>query len=147
MKQVFYILIFFALAACGPQHHLKRAKYHVEKAKQLGAKVTLGDTVYVPREVIVPEHTVDTLYLAMNFTDTLFMETERIKVKVKLDTLLREVFVEAKCKPDTITVQVPVQVKPATIKAGYSLWDLLGLIIIALLVGIFINPVVVKLFK
>ena len=131
--KLIYIAILLSLTSCGANYYLKKAERALKKAEQLGAVVT-SDTVYVDRTITVPEFRTDTLIMAMNFNDTIRIENERIKWKVKVNTVEKKVFVEAACKPVIKTINVPVEVIKET-KAGFSLQDLIGLVIIALIVG------------
>ena len=70
MRSALFILSFALLASCNSAYHLKRAERHIKKSEQLGAKINT-DTVYVSREIIIPEIKYDTLLQNINFTDTL----------------------------------------------------------------------------
>lgn len=50
-----YCLIILICSSCGVNHHLKRSKYHLNKAVALGAKVK-SDTVFkeIPIKVLIP---------------------------------------------------------------------------------------------
>jgi hypothetical protein len=121
------------LFGCGPTHYLKKAERALKKAEQLGA-VIKQDTVYVERTIIIPEHKTDTLIKRVDFRDTIRLETERVKWKVKVNTVEKEIFVEAKCKADTVRIEVPVETN-REIKAGYGVLTIIQWSILALLVG------------
>jgi hypothetical protein len=128
-----YLLLAFILCSCGPSFYLKKAERAIKKAEQLGAKVS-RDTVWNTMEIPVPEVRIDTLVQNVDFRDTIFVSNDRIVTKVKVNTVLKSVFVESDCLPDTVTVKVPVIVKQV-IKAGATTWDLIILAIVCLVVG------------
>jgi hypothetical protein len=130
------------LCSCGPTHYLKKAEKALKKAEQLGA-VVKQDTVYVDRTILIPEHKTDTLIQRVDFRDTIRIETERVKWKVKVNTVEKEIFVEAKCKADTIRIKVPVETN-REIKAGYGLLIIIQWSILALLVGAVLSKILWK---
>ena len=134
-----FITIATISASCGPAHYLKKADRALKKAEQLGAKIT-PDTVYIDRTYIVPERTVDTLLLRVNFTDTIRMETEKVKWKTKVNTVTRTIYTQVTCKPDTIKIKVPVTVEKE-IKAGYGQWHLSLVALWCLILGAIIGRV------
>jgi len=139
-----FIILIILLSACSSteraNRQLKKAERAIAKAEQLGA-VVKPDTVFTDRTILIPEYRTDTLIKQVNFTDTIRIENERIKWKVKVNTVEKEIFVEAKCKADTVVIRVPVEVT-RNIKSGYSLWEIIILAIVALVVG----GVIVKIF-
>lgn len=140
-----YLFILLALTSCGSldraNRKLKKAERLIESAIQLGAEVK-RDTVWVTKEVIVPEVKTDTVVelVGFNLQDTIFIERERLKVKVKLDTLFKEIFVEAKCQPDTVKIEVPAALNN-DINAGKSTWDLIIACIVAVIIGVVLGYV------
>lgn len=132
MKWLLYILP-LVLLSCGPNHYLKKAERAIAKAKELGAEVS-PDTVYTDRTYYIPVYKHDTLIQVQTWHDTIRHETERIKWKVKVNEVEKKIFVEAKCKADTVKIKVPVTVE-TKIKSGFTAMDLIGLVIIALIAG------------
>lgn len=118
-----WALVILILSSCSPNWHLKQAERHIKKAQLKGATVRV-DTVYKTVEVIVPEVRVDTLFKRVNFRDTIELWQDRFHVKVKVDTLLKSVYIEGKCENDTVKIDVPVIVKQE-IKSGIDWWWLL----------------------
>lgn len=113
------------LVSCGPAWHLKQARKHELKAIAKGAEVK-ADTVYVDREVIVPEIKFDTVLREVNFNDTITVEKEKVVTKLKINTVTKEIFIETKCPPDTVKIRVPVTIeKTITAKGGLKWWWLL----------------------
>lgn len=113
MNKIPYLLLALTLSSCGVNYHLKKSERHLKKAIELGANVK-HDTVFVTKEVIRPEVRTDTIVnlVGFNLQDTIFIDRDRVKVKVKvkIDTLFKEIFIEAKCKADTVRIEVPVKV-------------------------------------
>jgi len=95
MKLALTTLALLTLVACNP---CKQAQRSAGKCPTFGIDTQY---VYVDLPVYIQGETV-TEYV--DFTDTLYHETERIKVEVRIDTVLRRVWFSAECKPDTITV-------------------------------------------
>jgi len=125
-------LIIFALlvlCSCGPTYHLKQAEKHLKKAEIKGATVTV-DTVYITKEVIVPETRFDTVLSVRNFRDTITLTKDNIVTRIKFDTITRSVFVQTICPPDTLRIKVPFSVTKE-IKSGWPWWWL----IVAFLIG------------
>lgn len=130
------------LCGCGPAHYLKKAERAIKKAEQLGA-VVKHDTVFIDRTIIIPEHKTDTLIRQVNFHDTIRLETERVKWKVKVNTIEKEIFVEAKCKADTVRIKVPVETT-RVIKAGYTAFTIIKWIFMALIIGALLSKLLWK---
>jgi hypothetical protein len=122
------------LTACGPASKLRRAEKLIQKAELQGAKWKI-DTVWVERQVFVPEIGVDTLIISKP-GDTVVISKDRLQVKyVRLrgDT----VFVDAKCLPDTVKVTVPVTVTKEIVVHGRLRWyHLVGWSLLALIFGV-----------
>lgn len=137
--KLIYITILLLFTSCGANHYLKKSERALKKAIELGAEVK-NDTVYTDRTFFIPQVRIDTLITAMNFTDTIRMETERIKWKVKVNTVEKEVFVDVACKPVIKTIQVPVEVIKEY-SAGISVGEGIGLVIIALIIGAVLSKI------
>jgi hypothetical protein len=117
-----YLILAMLLTSCGPAYYLKRAERNIKKAEMLGAKIT-PDTVYVTRNIIVPEYQTDTVFERVEFTDTFRLETTKVLTKVKVNYQDRTVYVKSICKADTIIKRVPVTVtKTIEAKAGIPWW-------------------------
>lgn len=128
-----WLAIILLLSSCGPSHYLKKAERALKKAEQLGASVK-SDTVYIDREIIVPQTHFDTVLSMQNFRDTITVTKDRVVTRVKVNTVEKKIFVETECPPDTIKIRVPVTVT-REISSGYSLWELIILALAALAVG------------
>src|SRR5690349_17145665 len=68
------------LTSCSPAGKLKRAQKLIDKAEQAGAKWSV-DTVYITKEVIVPERVLDTLVRYVNLTDTITVTENNVVTK------------------------------------------------------------------
>lgn len=106
-----YLLIFLILAGCSMEYraarHLRMAEKHVRHAQILGANVK-ADTVFKNIPVFVAGVAADTVFKT-ELGDTVVITKDRLKVKyVHLpgDT----VYLKGECLPDTVFVNVPVQV-------------------------------------
>lgn len=104
-----YSIIIVALLAvsCAPKatRQLRRAEKLIRKAELNGAEWKT-DTVFQDREVITERVTVDTVVAMTRDTITVFKDKVITKVKISPNT----VFIKTECLPDTIKIEVPVQV-------------------------------------
>jgi len=132
-KHVVLFLLAFSFYSCGSSYHLKKSERHLKKAIALGAAVN-SDTVYINKNILVPEIRVDTLIQNVSFTDTLFLTKDRFHVRVKVDTLTKSVYIEGKCESDTVRVEVPISVTKE-IKTGWPFWWL----VVALVAGFLLS--------
>lgn len=115
MRYILAAILLWLTTSCGPSWHLKRAQL-------LGAKVTT-DTVYQDVKVFVPMVRTDTLIEQVAIGDTVRITKDRLEIKyVKLAG--EKVYIEGKCKADTVKIEIPVAVTQ-TIEAGYTVWDIL----------------------
>ncbi len=104
MKKFFWIaLTCVVLASCSP---VKRFNRLVEKYPHLIQTDTIVryDTV----EVIVPEVKHDTSFVDRELHDTVYVEKERLKIK--LWQVKDTVYVKGKCETDTVTVIREVEI-------------------------------------
>lgn len=123
MKNSILFSLILLLSSCSAGFHLKQAKMHLKKAEQKGAVIT-PDTVFVTKEVIVPEVKFDTVLRDVNFYDTITVTKDKIVTKFKINVQTKEVFVQTICPPDTLRIKVPVTVTNDIVagKAGMELW-------------------------
>jgi hypothetical protein len=129
------ILILVLLTSCGPAWHLKQARKHELKAIAKGAEVKT-DTIYITKEVIVPEIKFDTVLRQVNFNDTIVVEKEKVITRVKVNTVTKEIYVETKCPADTVKIEVPVTIKKEIkVKGGIKWWWLIIAAAAGLIVG------------
>ena len=132
------VLFLLILCSCGPAWHLKQSKRHEMKAILKGA-VVKADTIYIDREVIVPEIKFDTVLRQVNFSDTIIVEKDKVVTKLKINTVTKEIFVETKCPPDTLKIKVPVTIeKHISAKGGIKWWWLVIVFFAGAVVGRFI---------
>lgn len=134
---LFCITSLIFLSGCSPAGKLKRANRLIEKAEQAGAKWSV-DTVFITKEVIVPERHIDTVLSYRNLTDTITVEKEKVITKVKFDIKTHTVYVHTDCPPDTLKIEVPVTVTKE-IKAGASTWDIIKICILVAVVSILLT--------
>lgn len=111
MKNTLALLAFILLlSGCSANWHLKRAQKHEKIALQKGAEIKT-DTVYATVGLPTPEIRVDTVFRDVKFLDTLILTKENVVTRVKVNPVLRTVYVTTTVKPDTIKVRVPVTVE------------------------------------
>jgi hypothetical protein len=136
MFVVFSAILF---TSCSPANKLKRAKRLIAEAVAAGAEVK-NDTVYTNIQFIAEAEKVDTVVSFISFRDTLRIETERIRTKIKVDTVTRTVFLEQEVKRDTVVIRVPMAVqqdiKPGRNVPTLILWVLIGFVT-GLIIGLF----------
>lgn len=109
MKQLTLILFVLLLIGCTAENKLRRAKRLIESAEKQGV-LWEADTVFSERIVIVPETKVDSVIKVVTWTDTIRVESGKVKTKVLVQPVERRVYIESKCDPDTIRIEVPVTV-------------------------------------
>lgn len=107
--RLYLLLIPFLLCNCSANYYLKRSQKLERKAIEMGAKVTI-DTIYVDRQVIVPERSFDTVVQNVNFHDTIFVTKDNVVTKIKINEREKTVYVNTVCPPDTVLLRVPVEV-------------------------------------
>jgi hypothetical protein len=102
MKLIFSILLLFTILSCSP---VKRFNRLIERHPELitSDTVTLVDTF----RVVVPEVKVDTVVSVESLLDTVYLEQERLKVKVWMKG--DQVFIQGKC--DTVYVNKIIERK------------------------------------
>lgn len=118
------VLIFFLFTlfvqSCSCNWHLKQ----VEKKCSLKSKT---DTVFVSDTVIVPEVHTDTIVSLGH--DTVYINKDRLQIKV-LRLPGDSIFVDGKCKTDTMFIEVPVAVTNNEFKPEPSWQKWLGWILL-----------------
>lgn len=145
-----YLVILLLLCSCGPASKLRRAERLIKAAMADGAKVKT-DTVYRDIKFTAPEISFETTLLSPNWNDTLYITgKDSIQVKIKRTPATKSepevVYVEAKCPERDVTTSVPVAVNQK-ISAGYTLWDLIILVIFCLVVGYFGGHILVNTIR
>jgi hypothetical protein len=125
------------------ERHLAKARRQIAKAEALGATWS-HDTVYQDVPVITEQVVRDTVFMDRIFKDTLVLTNNRVTVKVKIDTVHKNVYLHADVKPDTVIKRVPVVVNNS-IKAEsrFPWWAVL----LSFVVGIVLAGYLFKAFK
>jgi hypothetical protein len=123
--------IVILLTGCSANWHLKRA---ISKDPTILTQGVVIDRVTDTIEVITPELRVDTLHRFS--TDTVTTYVDRVRIRTKVDTLNRTVYVDVVCPGDTIYVPYEYEktVIQPRVKHGLDWWWLL----VALIVGGFL---------
>jgi hypothetical protein len=97
-----YLVLIASVMACSPQKRLRKL---LDKNPELVQQ----DTIVVHDTIIVPEVKTDTVLTLEMMTDTVLIEKDNLQIK----TIYRDnqVFIEGKCKSDTIYTEtfVPVE--------------------------------------
>lgn len=117
-KTKFFLVLAVIVSACGPASKLRRAERLITKAEAYGAKWHV-DTLWRTVEISVPEVTTDTIFKATE-GDTVFLTKDRLHIQFR-DLPGDSVFIEGTCDPDTVKVNVPVEVTK-TIEAKNNSW-------------------------
>jgi hypothetical protein len=132
MRNSLVIAILFLFCSCSANYYLKRSQKLERRAIEMGAKVTV-DTVYVDRQVIVPERSFDTVVQSVNFHDTIFVTKDNVVTKIKINEREKTVYVNTVCPPDTVLLRVPVEViKKIETDGKGGLWKILIMIAVTL---------------
>jgi len=143
MKYPILVLFIMLMSGCSARWHLKRAQHHINKAEQKGASID-SDTVFIEKEVFVPEIKTDTVFESQP-GDTVTIEKEKLTIKyVKLPG--DKVYIEGKVKSDTVIVKVPHQVV-TNIEAPpcpYRWWHILVGFLIGLVVGVLFGKIFLR---
>jgi hypothetical protein len=107
-------------------------------AKAKGA-IVHQDTIYKTIPVYTETTVYDTIVKHENHYDTLFIDNVKWSLKIKYDTILKNQYVQVKCKGDTIYKEVPVSV-PISVyaKDNKSIIILLTSLLLLLLLIIFV---------
>lgn len=108
-NHIILILTVIVLVSCSSENKLRRAKRLIESAEAQGV-LWESDTVFSERIVIVPETKVDSVIKVVTWTDTIRLESGKVKTKVLIQPVEKRVYIESKCDPDTIRIEVPVTV-------------------------------------
>ncbi|MHA1166312.1 MAG: hypothetical protein ACTSRU_00710 [Candidatus Hodarchaeales archaeon] len=110
-----YLILLISLTACSPVKRLNRL---IDKHPELirTETVTIRDTV----EVVVPEVKHDTMFLEKSLHDTVFIQKDRLKIKIwKVSDTIR---VEGECETDTIRLVREIEVPVKYYKDDYKWW-------------------------
>lgn len=142
-----WLLFIVVLVGCNSaERHLARARRQIAKAEAAGATWS-HDTVYKNVTTIVPSVSHDSVYDYRYVRDTLTIRSERLVVKVHVDTVHKKVFVYGECAADTIIKQVPVVVTNTIESKEKTLpWWWIVFLIAGILVATIIKNII-HLFK
>lgn len=139
-KATLPVLFLIAIVGCGPNHHLRRAEYHIAKAESKGASWRESesvDTVYKDTTIFVAGSSLDSSFAFID-RDTVTIEKEKIVVKTIIDCKKKTANTKVDC-PDKI-VKVPQKYYvnrriTRTLKTGLSTWQVGGFCLIFLFIG------------
>ena len=137
-----FLILLVVFQSCSPQKRLTRLLEH-------HPELTVADTIKLRDTMVSPMITSDTIIDLRQMTDTVFVEKDRLSVKLfrQHDTL----YVEGKCKADTIIRErlIPVekikliQAKPKLTLLCNLCWLITGILLITtiwLSIKRFIHP-------
>ncbi len=133
---IFVILLF----ACGANHHVRKAEYHIAKAESKGAvwkQSERVDTVYRDTTIVVEGNSLDESFGFVD-SDTVVIEKEKIVVKIVIDCKKKTANTNVNC-PDKI-VKVPQKYYinrriTRTLKTGLSNYQVGGFCLMFLFIG------------
>ena len=123
------------LSSCSANWHLKRA---IKKNPAILTDGVVIERVVDTIEVITPELRVDTLHRFS--TDTVTTYVDRVRIRTKVDTVNRTVYVDVVCPADTIYVPYEYDktvVKPRVQYRSHVIWALVAFIVVAFLLALF----------
>lgn len=110
MKKTLFILVVLLVAGCSPEKRLSRL---IEKYPHLVST----DTIFNEVSIVTEKTKIDTLFsIKTPPPDTLIIERNKTRLKLKIDTLYKTIYASAECLPDTITISVPTEVKTVKVK-------------------------------
>jgi len=141
------ILIIVLGTSCSPSNQLRRAERLIRKAEAKGAQwsnVSVTDTVWRVDTVRITGGRFDTL--VKYSTDTITVTKDKVVTKIKI-TPGKTVYVETKCPDKVVIKRVPYTVTKTTtktIKAGYSLFQIIGGIIFGIVLGALLGKLLWK---
>jgi hypothetical protein len=124
------------LSGCNAQWHLKRAIHKNPAILTDGVVIErVTDTI----EVVVPELRVDTLHAWS--VDTVTSYVDRVRIRTKVDTIARTVYIDVVCPADTIYVPYEYEkmVIQPTVRKAIN-WKLIAVIVILSLCIIALLP-------
>ena len=113
------------LSSCSANWHLKKA---IAKDPSILTEGVVVETVTDTIEVVVPELRVDTLHEWS--VDTVNTYVDRVRIRTKVDTVQRTVYVDVVCPADTVYVEHTSErtvIKP-TVRRGFG-WRVILVIV------------------
>jgi len=99
-RKLIFIALVIPMYGCGANWHLKRA---IMKDPSILTEGVVIERVTDTITVIMPELRVDTVHAWSRDTVTTYVD--RVRIRTKVDTVNRTVFVDVVCPPDTIYVE------------------------------------------
>lgn len=127
MKNLLFILLAFFFVACNPQKRLSRL---VKKHPELS---TVDSIIY--RDTFYTNYIrTDTIIKFYNYTDTVFIEKEKLKIKI-LPVKDNNIYLSGECFPDTIYIEKKIPVEKIKLINKKSKLDSI-IIVICLIAGI-----------
>jgi len=138
MKPIPSILIFLIIATgCSPSHRLNRLL-------ALHPELKIPDTILIKDTLTTPQYEADTVIHIDSIHDTVIVQKDKLEIKLKRihDTL----YIQGKCKADTVIVQriIPVEkIKVVKVDKLDNLiqnipWIVAGLIFTILFLGLIV---------
>ena len=138
MKPILSILILLIIASsCSPTHRLNRLL-------ALHPELKIPDTILIKDTLTTPQYEADTVIHIDSIHDTVIVQKDKLEIKLKRihDTL----YIQGKCKADTVIVQriIPVEkIKVVKVDKLDNLiqnipWIVAGLIFTILFLGLIV---------
>lgn len=151
----FIIILAFAAGCRSAQKHLELSEWHKDKAIERGATVK-KDTIqfHLKSPEIKFNTTIKPNWQKLSLSKDTLKHTDKktgaiVKAKIDLrdecpEDCIETVYLEAECPPQDLTVDVPCE----TVQAGYSLWDIIILVIFMIPGGwLIMNFIVIPLVR
>jgi hypothetical protein len=95
-----WVILAIVLSGCSSQWHLKKA---IQKDPSILTEGVVIERVTDTITVITPELRVDTIHAWSRDTVTTYVD--RVRIRTKVDTVNRTVFIDVVCPPDTVYVE------------------------------------------
>jgi major membrane immunogen (membrane-anchored lipoprotein) len=137
------IVVGLLLTACSASWHVRKAEKHIAIAESKGAKwfeKVKTDTIVKDTTIFIKGESLKDTF-SINGADTIFITTEKIVTKLVVDCKNKKGSIDIKCPDNIVTVPQKYYVNRTitkSLKAGYSLFDLIG----AGLLGAFMGLVI-----
>ncbi len=100
MNPIPIVITALLLTSCSANWHLKKA---IAKAPSILTQGVVIERVTDTITVVTPELQVDTIHAWS--VDTVTTYVDRVRIRTKVDTVQRTVFVDVICPPDTVFVE------------------------------------------
>jgi hypothetical protein len=136
MKAIYLLCVIALLSSCTADWHLRKAIAKDPTILLEGRVIEYHtDTILVA----IPEVQVDTVHRWS--VDTVTTYVDKVRIRTKVDTVERYVYVDVLCPADTVYIEHTTErtVINPRVRTGYD-WQWIPIVIIIALVGWFLRP-------